>query len=154
MVRLKYGIHDTLTFLDFPEYSPKRISTSNVLERLNKEFRRRSKSIGVFSNIQACLRLFTLYAIKYAGSWKESRKWKSGGLRRTSKQIHLHYHSCPPRPPALFLWDFYCAAESPSMAIHRRPASVLLAGRSCAHHDGLRPYAQYYTSILCKYSQV
>ena len=24
MIRLKYGIHDTLTFLDFPEYSPKK----------------------------------------------------------------------------------------------------------------------------------
>ena len=96
MIRLKYGIHDTLTFLDFPEYSPKKISTSNVLERLNKEFRRRSKSIGVFPNVQSCLRLFTLYAIKYADSWEESRH-KSPIRRRTSKQIHLHYRSGPLR---------------------------------------------------------
>ena len=96
MIRLKYGIHGTLTFLDFPEYSPKKISTSNVLERLNKEFRRRSESIGVFPNVQSCLRLFTLYAIKYADSWEESRQRKSGGLRRTSKQIHLHYRGAPP----------------------------------------------------------
>ena len=94
MIRLKYGIHDTLTYLEFPEYSPKKISTSNVLERLNKEFRRRSKSIGVFPNVQSCLRLFTLYAIKYADSWEESRQ-KSPIRRRTSKQIHLHHHRCP-----------------------------------------------------------
>ena len=92
MIRLKYGIHDTLTFLDFPEYSPKKISTSKVLERLNKEFRRRSKSIGVFPNIQACLRLFTLYAIKYVDSWEELRH-KSSIRRRISKQIHLHYRN-------------------------------------------------------------
>ena len=36
MTRLKLGINDTLTYLEFPEYSPKKISTSNVLERLNK----------------------------------------------------------------------------------------------------------------------
>ncbi len=95
MTRLKLGIHDTLTFLDFPEYSPKKISTSNVLERLNKEFRRRCKSIGVFPNVQSCLMLFTLYAIKYADSWEESRH-KSPIRRRTSKQIHLHYRVCPP----------------------------------------------------------
>ena len=95
MTRLKLGIYDTLTFSDFPEYSPKKISTSNVLERLNKDFRRRSKSIGVFPNVRSCLRLFTLYAIKYADSWEESRH-KSPIRRRTSKQIHLHYRVCPP----------------------------------------------------------
>ena len=36
MTRIKLVIHDTLTYLEFPEYSHKKISTSNVLERLNK----------------------------------------------------------------------------------------------------------------------
>lgn len=102
MIRLKLGIHDTLTYLDFPEYSPKKISTSNVLERLNKEFRRRSKAVGVFPNINSCLKLFTLYAIKYADSWEMSlRSQKESRLlrqqnprpsRRLSKQNYLHYH--------------------------------------------------------------
>ncbi len=59
MTRLKLGIYDTVTYLEFSEYSPKKISTSNVLERLNKEFRRRSKAIGVFPTINSCLKLFT-----------------------------------------------------------------------------------------------
>lgn len=72
MAALKWGLEDTLTFMDFPEYSPKKISTSNVLERLNKEFRRRSKSIGVFPNVEACLRLFTLFVMHYTDKWHTS----------------------------------------------------------------------------------
>ena len=94
MTRLKLGIYDTLTYLEFPKYSPKKISTSNVLERLNKEFRRRSKAIGVFPTINSCLKLFTLYAIKYADSWEESRLLR-GQSRRVSKQNYLHHRYCP-----------------------------------------------------------
>lgn len=69
MATLKWGLEDTLTFMDFPEYSPKKISTSNVLERLNREFRRRSKTIGVFPNTEALLRLFTLFTLRYTEGW-------------------------------------------------------------------------------------
>ena len=67
-----------------------------MLERLNKEFRRRSKAIGVFPTINSCLKLFTLYAIKYADSWEESRLLR-GQSRRKSKQNYLHYRSGPLR---------------------------------------------------------
>ena len=73
MAALKWGLEDTLTFMDFPEYSPKKISTSNVLERLNREFRRRSKSIGVFPNVEALLRLFGLFVMRYTDKWDSMR---------------------------------------------------------------------------------
>ncbi|MBQ4359716.1 MAG: transposase [Proteobacteria bacterium] len=59
-----------------------------MLERLNKEFRRRSKSIGVFPNVQSCLRLFTLYTIKYADSWEESRHKSPIRRRVLNKSIY------------------------------------------------------------------
>lgn len=96
MVRLQKGVYDTLTFMEFTEYSPKKISTTNSLERLNKELRRRSKAIGVFPTVQSCLKLFTLCAIKYADSWEESRQKKllieSVGRRKKSKRKLLHHH--------------------------------------------------------------
>lgn len=73
MAALKWGLEDTLTFMEFPEFSPKKISTSNALERLNREFRRRSKPIGTFTNVESCIRLFTLFALQYTKDWhKES----------------------------------------------------------------------------------
>ena len=79
---LKKNIQNTLTFMDFPEFSGRKISTSNVLERMNREFRRRSKPIGVFPNVQSCLRLFTMYAIQYYDNWVESR-WRSESRRKS-----------------------------------------------------------------------
>ena len=38
MVRLKYGIHDTLTFLDFPEYSPKKTQPQTCLNDSIRNF--------------------------------------------------------------------------------------------------------------------
>lgn len=60
------GFDDTLTCMDFAyKYPIRQINTSNVVERLNREFRRRSRSIGLFPNIQSCIRLFTVYADEY-----------------------------------------------------------------------------------------
>lgn len=50
----------TFTYYQFaPELYP-RIRTSNLLERLFEEFRRKSDEIGAFPNEQSCLRLFFL----------------------------------------------------------------------------------------------
>lgn len=68
---LRMGIVSTLTYTDFKEFSPKCIKSSNVIERLHSEFRRRSKTIGAFPNVQSCIKLFTLIAIE------RNRKWSA-----------------------------------------------------------------------------
>ena len=50
----------TLTFYQFDESLYPRIRTSNLLERLFKEFRRKSDEIGAFPNEQSCLTIFFL----------------------------------------------------------------------------------------------
>ena len=50
----------TLSFYQFDERLHPRIRTSNLLERLFEEFRRKSDEIGAFPNEQSCLTVFFL----------------------------------------------------------------------------------------------
>jgi putative transposase len=45
---LEEGLEDSLRFYNFPEIDKRRISSTNVLERTNREIRRRSRVVGVF----------------------------------------------------------------------------------------------------------
>ena len=49
--------YDLMNFQSFPHDHWKRIRTTNLLERVNKELKRRSRSIGAFPNDPALLRL-------------------------------------------------------------------------------------------------
>lgn len=51
------GIDDVLSYLHYPQPHRTRISSTNPLERLNLEIRRRTRVAGSFPNTQACLRL-------------------------------------------------------------------------------------------------
>ena len=54
-----------MTFYAFPKPDARKISSSNMLERLNKEFRRRSNVMTVFPSMGAYLRLLTTYVMEY-----------------------------------------------------------------------------------------
>lgn len=69
---LEEGLEETFTFFEFSEIDPRKISSSNMLERLNREFRRRSKVVSVFTNTDAYLRLLTSYIIDYTDSWSQT----------------------------------------------------------------------------------
>jgi transposase-like protein len=47
---LEDGLEDSLQFYEFPEIDKWRISSTNVVERIIREIRRRSRVIGVFPN--------------------------------------------------------------------------------------------------------
>lgn len=42
------GLEDSLQFYAFPEFDPRKIASTNVLERMFREVRRRSRVVGVF----------------------------------------------------------------------------------------------------------
>ena len=68
---LENGLEDSLTFYAFPKLDARKISSSNMLEWLNKEFRRRSKVVTVFPSMGAYLRLLTTYVMEYTEDWQK-----------------------------------------------------------------------------------
>ena len=72
---LEEGLEDSLAFYAFPELDARRISSTNMLERLNKEIRRRTNVVGIFPNSDSYLRLVTTYLMEYAEDWSVSRAY-------------------------------------------------------------------------------
>src|SRR5215204_3273170 len=63
---LEEHIEECLSCLAFPEGHRRRIRTTNGLERLNQEIKRRSRVVRIFPNREACLRLVAALAIERA----------------------------------------------------------------------------------------
>ena len=55
--KVEKGIEETLTYMDFPATHWTKLRTTNVLERLNREIRRRTKVVGTFPDGHSALML-------------------------------------------------------------------------------------------------
>ena len=53
--KIEDGMEETLTYADFPSKHWTRIRTSNVIERLNREIRRRTRVVGCFPDGNSAL---------------------------------------------------------------------------------------------------
>lgn len=74
---LENGLDDSLAFYAFPQLDSRKIASTNMLERLNEEIRRRTKVIGIFPNPASYVRLVTVYLMEYAEDWSVSRAYMS-----------------------------------------------------------------------------
>jgi putative transposase len=68
-------IEECLSCLAFPESHRKRIRTTNSLERLNQEIRRRTRVVRIFPNRQSCLRLVSALAVEVSEEWVTGRRY-------------------------------------------------------------------------------
>lgn len=68
---------ETLSFYDFPPEHWRQIYSTNPLERLNKELKRRSAVIGIFPNRAAVLRLFGAILAEQNDEWLVGRHYFS-----------------------------------------------------------------------------
>lgn len=69
------GLEDTLTYYAFPGIDSKRISSTNMIERLNREVRRRSASIGIFPSPESYVKLVTVYLMEYSEDWSMAHSY-------------------------------------------------------------------------------
>lgn len=72
---LEEGLEDSLQFFNFKEIDHRKISSTNILERLNREIRRRTKVVGIFPSMNSYIRLVTSYMIEYSEDWSSSRSY-------------------------------------------------------------------------------
>src|SRR5215218_6769144 len=72
---LEEHIEECLTCLTFPESHRRRIRTTNGLERLNQEIKRRTRVVRIFPNREACLRLVTALAVEQSEEWLTGRRY-------------------------------------------------------------------------------
>jgi len=70
---LESGLEDTLQFYHFHSFDKRKIASTNVLERLIKEIRRRTRVIGVFPTAESYIRLVTCCLIEYSEDWLTDR---------------------------------------------------------------------------------
>ena len=73
MKTLREGIDDALRHYEFPEAHRVRIRTTNPLERLNREIRRRTNVVGVFPTETSCLLLVTAVLRAQTEEWAGRR---------------------------------------------------------------------------------
>ncbi|PZR57366.1 MAG: IS256 family transposase [Candidatus Meridianibacter frigidus] len=71
------GIDDALAFLAFPLEHHRKISSNNPIEHLNKEIRRRTRSIGIFPSPESALRLITMILVEQSEDWMTERRYMS-----------------------------------------------------------------------------
>src|SRR5829696_4868964 len=72
---LEEHIEECLSCLAFPESHRRRIRTTNGLERLNQEIKRRSRVVRIFPNRASCLRLVSALAIEQSEEWLTGRRY-------------------------------------------------------------------------------
>jgi len=69
---LEQSIDSCLTFFHFPEEDWISLRTTNIIERLNKEFKRRTKPMEIVAGENACYRLLTFISLKMELSWRSN----------------------------------------------------------------------------------
>jgi len=69
------GIDDVLSYLHYPLPHRTRVSSTNPLERLNKEIRRRTRVVGIFPNPESYLRPAMVYLMEYSEDWSATKAY-------------------------------------------------------------------------------
>jgi transposase-like protein len=69
------SIEETLTFYRLPRRHHKHLKSTNMLERLNEEIKRRTHVVRIFPNAESCLRLIRALAVETHENWLEAHRY-------------------------------------------------------------------------------
>jgi len=80
--RLSAWLEDNLaegfTVFDYPLEHRRSVRTTNSLERVNKEIRRRTRVVGIFPNEASCLRLVSALLMETSEEWQIGKRYCAG----------------------------------------------------------------------------
>lgn len=88
-VWLEDNIEEGLTVFNFPRGLWRKLRTSNMLENLNREIRRRTRLANLFPNKESCLRLVTAVLQEIHEDWITGKKYID--LDKIEEQSDLIY---------------------------------------------------------------
>jgi len=80
------NIEETLTFYRLPPQHHKHLKSTNMLERLNEELKRRTHVVRIFPNAASCLRLVRALAVETHENWIEATRYLNMDLLREHKK--------------------------------------------------------------------
>jgi putative transposase len=83
------NIEETLSFYRLPLPHHKHMKSSNMLERLNQEIKRRTLVVRIFPNQQSCLRLVRALAVEIHENWLEATRYLNMDHLREHKKESL-----------------------------------------------------------------
>lgn len=69
------NIGETLTFYRLPREHHKHMKSTNMLERLNEEIKRRTHIVRIFPNAESCLRLVRALCVEIHETWLEDHRY-------------------------------------------------------------------------------
>ena len=70
---LDENLEEALGVYGLPQEDRKRMKSTNMLERLNQELKRRSRVVRIFPNEASCLRLMTALCQEYSENWMNKK---------------------------------------------------------------------------------
>ena len=83
------NIEETWTFYRLPQRHYKHMRSTNMLERLNEEIKRRTHVVRIFPNDASCLRLVRALAVERDEEWLEGNRYLDMQLLRDQKKLAL-----------------------------------------------------------------
>jgi transposase-like protein len=83
------NIEETLTFYRLPRQHHKHLKSTNMLERLNEEIKRRTRVVRIFPNAESCLRLVRALTIEMHENWLEEHRYLNMEDLRQHKKEQL-----------------------------------------------------------------
>jgi putative transposase len=83
------NIGETFTFYRLPLPHHKHMKSTNMLERLNEEIKRRTRVVRIFPNEASCLRLIRALAAETHEDWLEANRYLNMDLLKEHKKMRL-----------------------------------------------------------------
>ncbi len=83
------NIEETLSFYRLPRQHHKHLKSTNMLERLNEEIKRRTHVVRIFPNAGSCLRLVRALCVEIHEDWLEAHRYLNMDYLRELKKEAL-----------------------------------------------------------------
>ena len=75
MATLEHGFDDATAILALPDLYRKRLRTTNAVERLNEEIRRRERVIRIFPTRESAIRLLGALLMEQDEAWTTGKRY-------------------------------------------------------------------------------